>query len=361
MEQLKNWADKVIDTITPFAEKLNRDFYPLQSPIKKDVDILFIGLNPGGGYTYSCQKDNPSWEFRNGRMTVERLLKGNPTFSKGLESWPLFRGLKQIPYINDILQKDNYAYTNYYYISTKSFNEALSDPNQTQAIQQCKELTLELIRLVQPKTILVLGTSNGIDKLPFSNKKAVLHGVKKRLLMSAEFEGIQVFAIPHPSTLAISRDEIKALNTNLIELIENRSLTPFAFDRKVAEQFSVAAFLMAASLRNISFEQFITNDRKAECCKTVKINGDNLLIKIVIKPNEKYLGVRDANAGNKGNADRFYKDILSSDHYCSKVAGPKIVKDGAWLIKKYFDAYEAASLADLYNAILVDTQNLTRI
>ncbi|KGE14241.1 hypothetical protein [Sphingobacterium deserti] len=361
MKKIENWAAKVIDTITPHAEKLNRDFYPLQSPIKKYVDVLFIGLNPGGGYTYASQKTNLSWEFRNGRMTVERLLKGNPDFSSALESWSLFRGLKQIPYIHKVLQKDNYAYTNYYYISTQSFDEALTDPDQTQAIKQCKELTLELIRLIQPKTILVLGTSNGIDKLPFSNKKTILEGIKKRLLVSAEFEGINVYAIPHPSTLAISKEEIKALNTNLIELIESRTLTSFAFDRKFAEQFSVAAFLQLASSQNISFEQFITNDRKAEFRKTVKINGDNLLIKIVVKTNEKYLGIRDANAGNKGNADRFYKDILNTEYHCTKVADPKIIKEGAWLIKKNFNAYEALSLADLYNAVLVDIQNLTRV
>ena len=362
MEELKIWAKKVIDTITPFAEheNVNKDFYPLQSPIKTDVEVLFIGLNPGGGYTYTKQKENPRWGFENGRMTANKLLQGNPEFENAFNNWPLFRGLKQIPSINNVLNNDNYLFANYYYLSTESFDQALNDPFQSKAIEKCKELTLELIRLVKPKIIIVLGTLNGIDKLPFSYKKTVLDGIKKRLLMSATFEGIRVFAIPHPSTLAISEDEINALSTNLIELIEDRDLTYFHFERNSIEKFSSDKFLNEISLSNLNLE--FTSDKKSnlQFQGIFKHDEDSLLIKIVVKSNEQYLGVRDANAPNSGTPDRFYINLKKSDFYCSKITDPKTLKQGGWLIKKDFKMYELTTIEDLYKAILNDIANITR-
>ena len=78
------WAEKVIEKCTPNAEKFNLEYYPLQSKAKLNPEILFIGLNPGGGYGYDCQINNPDWEFDklNSKLTAQRLLKGNPSVDK---------------------------------------------------------------------------------------------------------------------------------------------------------------------------------------------------------------------------------------------------------------------------------------
>jgi len=52
-----------------------------------------------------------------------------------------------------------------------------------------------------------------------------------------------------------------------------------------------------------------------------------VFIKTVDKQDERYLGIWDANAGNKGDAGRFYKDILNTGYHCLKVADPKIIGD----------------------------------
>src|SRR5690606_28449608 len=131
----------------------------LQSPAKANADVLFLGLNPGGGYSYDCQKNNPQWEFSNGMMSQDRLLNGNPDFNNALQNWSLFKGLKQIPFIKDVISEDKYILTNYYYLSTKSFDEVLNDRTQIEVVNACKRLTLELIGIIQPKIIIVLGTS----------------------------------------------------------------------------------------------------------------------------------------------------------------------------------------------------------
>ena len=349
-EKLTIWANKVIDIITPYAENIDRDFYPLQSPIKTHIDVLFIGLNPGGGATYSSQKNNSSWKFENGRMTANKLLQGNPQFKDALNEWSLLKGLKQIDYFNQILHADNYLLTNYYYISTSDFDVVKKDPAQKDALIKCKELTLELINLIKPKTIIVLGTSNGIDKLPFTNKKTILNGSYKRLLVSAEFEGIRVFAIPHPSTLAISQEEVSALNTNLIELIKGKVPSNFHFEKTLMEPFVLGEFNNEISRRNSNIS-FVPNNKNNEFQTVLRIGNDKLLMKIVIKPKEKYLGIRDANAGNIGSSDRFYNNLENSELYCSRINNYTSKKKNGWLIKKDFKQYEVNSTKDLYKAI----------
>ena len=38
-------------------------------------ELLIIGLNPGSEGKYNEQKTNDKWEFKDGKMTIERLLK----------------------------------------------------------------------------------------------------------------------------------------------------------------------------------------------------------------------------------------------------------------------------------------------
>ena len=64
-KELQNWAEKVIKEITPDAINLNKDYYPFQSKAIENPDILFLGLNPGGGSSYESQSTKNKWEFIN--------------------------------------------------------------------------------------------------------------------------------------------------------------------------------------------------------------------------------------------------------------------------------------------------------
>lgn len=65
LKSLTDWAQKVIDRITPLAKESNKAFYPLQFPVKMNPDILIIGLNPGGDYpiTLDCSLSHLSGEI----------------------------------------------------------------------------------------------------------------------------------------------------------------------------------------------------------------------------------------------------------------------------------------------------------
>ena len=121
------WVEKVIEKCTPNAEMFNLEYYPLQSKAKLNPEILFIGLNPGGGYGYDCQINNPDWEFDklNSKLTAQRLLKGNPSFDKEFFAgkWKYGNGLRKIAFLKNAIDKYDFVFTNYIYYSSTSFSE----------------------------------------------------------------------------------------------------------------------------------------------------------------------------------------------------------------------------------------------
>lgn len=287
MNSLETWAEETINLITPYAEKLNLDFYPLQSPADLNCNpkVLFLGLNPGGGATYESQKMSPDWEFVNGKMTVQRLLKGNPFFNKA-SGWPLIKGLRRINLFQEVLQSDSYLLANYYYLSTSDFKQVQSDPDHKEALRKCKEQTLKLINILKPELIIVLGTSSGIDQLPFNNNKTLLKGYYQRLIVSAEFENIKVCAIPHPSTMAITHDEANAINQNLTEFCCQKELTEYHFSPIDYDSFSMEVLNM--KLRDNDIDIQFDEVKKDEFTTTLPYKNNKLLLKIVKKKNEKY-------------------------------------------------------------------------
>lgn len=358
MNTLQNWAQNTIDLITPYAESLNRDFYPLQSSVlsKEKIKVLFLGLNPGGGATYNAQKTNAKWEFVNNKMTAERLLKGNPYFEEGAKSWPLIKGIKRIHFLKEVLESGSFLLANYYYISTPNFKEAQSDECHLKAIAICKQQTLDLVRIVNPELIIVLGTSNGIDQLPFTDKKVILNGYNQRLIVSAEFEGKQVFAIPHPSTMSITTEEADAINRYLTETYNNEATTVFNFIPVDYSRFSIEELNHRLEEHNINLQ--FTKVKEHEFTAALSYKNDEILLKIVIKDSDKYLGIRDAKAGNKGTTERFYINLTNQNEVVESISEPKLVKINSWLVQKPFKMYGAKSLENFYSMLLKDIFNL---
>jgi len=358
MNTLEKWAQDTIDLITPYAEKLDKDFYPLQSSAfsKDNFKVLFLGLNPGGGSTYTCQKANVKWEFVNDKMTVERLLKGNPCFEETGKDWKLIKGIKRISCLKKVLENDNFLLANYYYISTSNFNEVESDSHQKEAVALCKQQTLELIKIVNPELIIVLGTSTGVDQLPFNDSKIILRGFNQRLIVSAKFDGKPVYAIPHPSTMAITYEEAAAINQNFLEIFNNQVLTKFTFIPVDYDEFSIE--LLNDKLEKDNIKLKFNKLKENEFVATLPSNSDELLLKIVTKKNEKYFCIRDAKAGNKGSNERFYANLDNQDKLVECVSEPKHLKVNSWLIQKSFKMYGANSLENFYSLLVQDIKNL---
>ena len=362
---LKKWAEKVINEISPIARKLNKDFYPFQSAVKNNPEILFLGLNPGGGSTYESQSKKDEWEFINSydeenqpikMMKPERLLNGNPFFDKNSEDWKYIKGLRRILLFNEALNSDNYVLGNYYYLSTADFKEA-EKVEHKEVIEKCKGLTYEMINLIRPKLIVILGTSKGIDQLKeFKNQKLVLSGHHQRLLITATYGETKAIAILHPSTMAITHHETDAINTNINEFISGKEYTEFEFKKIDWLKFCINEVAKTLETKNIKTD-FKSKDKSVEIFDWVIGNEeDQLLIRFDIK--NKYFGIRDFKAKTTGTSDRFYSYLQNSQKYIESIADPKLEKSNSWLVQKFFEGYEFEDLQSLYNHIANDLSQL---
>jgi len=358
---LQDWAKKVINLVTPYAQqnKYNKTFYPLQSPIAENPDVLILGLNPKGNFNYSDQAYNPIWEFENGIMTVERLLNGNPTYVEEHENWKIIKGLRKIHVLDRAIKEEKYVYANYFYLNTDTFDEVYE---QEDALDICKELTYDLINILSPRLIVILGTADGFDKLnDFDGKKLILRGKRQRLLISAYYKGIPVIAIPHTSRMILSVEELQAINTNILEIYEGNTLTKFenCFDQDFSkDQFDYSLF-----------EQKLNNSLPPAILSFNRINGKGLYegflkgkidtIRIVIDTKHKYIAIRDCNIIDSKSKDRFFANLLGAEKYLKCFQLPYKMKVEGHLLKKTFGQYASSSLKELYQAIADDLMSLS--
>lgn len=368
-EQFIDLGNQIIEKVSPFAYELDKDFYPFQSKvdIEKPQNFLFLGLNPGGGTTYKCQMNNPNWNFIDNNnasipekipkiMTVEQLYNGNPYFYKNAEDWKYIKGLRRIELFNEILNQEDYILANYYFLSTPNFKEVSTHGKKV--LDLCKEFTFRYIDLIQPKLIIVLGTSTGIDLLKdFKNQKTILNGHHQRLLVAAEYKQTKAIAIPHPSTFAISYNEANAINTNIKELLNNENLTPFEFKKLDLSAFSIEELNRLLMDTPLHFKLENEKNKLYNC--VVKGQHNEFVIKISLK--DKYFYIRD-NHAKGSDPKRFYNAIINSENILNCFEEPKSVKTGSWLIQKHFGAYEFDTLDELYQNIkkeFVDFTNTT--
>lgn len=344
-ENLRAWAQKTIDTITPFAEEINVDFYPLQSPMLEKPQVLILGLNPAGGHTYISQKE--TWKFEGDQMSVDQLLRGNPTFELENNTWSYIKGLRKFSFIRELLDQGDYVLMNYYYLSTSRFADV--GKRHKDALGKCKDLTFELIDLLKPSMILVTGTANGIDFLPFENKRTVSDGHKQRLLVTGNHKDIPVFAIPHPSWLAITSAEIEAIDVNLKEGALGRPLTKVEF-QKINLKTAVSIEGINEKLHGSSIHFKEAKAGQFDCI----IDGldDKLLIRIVLK--DRYWGLRDA----MPIAHNYFDNLKNKGMYISAITEPKVSKQQSWLVKKEFRMYAISKQEDLIDSLAEDILSL---
>ena len=156
--ELQQWAAEVIEKITPIAEEINLAYYPLQSEAKMNPELLIIGLNPGSEASYKNQQENPNWEFKDGKMTVERLLKGNPCYSEK-DTWSVIEGIENTDFIKKAIKNDSYCFMNYIFFSTKDESTLKSLKGFKNIEEICVALTKKFIEIVNPKQIIVLGVT----------------------------------------------------------------------------------------------------------------------------------------------------------------------------------------------------------
>ncbi|WP_144282108.1 hypothetical protein [Chryseobacterium echinoideorum] len=294
-KKLIDWAEKVINLCTPIAQKFNLEYYPLQSKAKLNPDILFIGLNPGGGYGYECQINNPDWEFDkiNSRLTADRILNGNPSFDREFLAgkWKYGNGLRKIDFFKNSIDKYDFVFTNYVFYSSRRFSE-INKNEFKEAIQENIKLTLELIDIINPKNIIILGTGSGIDQISKKNK-LILQGFRKRLLVQGEINGKIVYGIPHPSYNNFSEED-EAISDTLEKLLNGEPIEPFSLSTMHPQKN-----IIHSKKSNFDTDEFLKhfakyNPKKHKKWIDINVDGignDEILIRI--NPNYKEFGVRN--------------------------------------------------------------------
>lgn len=331
-KELQNWAEKVIVDCSPILQKYKLDFYPFQSKLNESLDILIIGLNPGSNSYDGTDKLNDSTD--NLSLTIEQIFDGNSEYNSNKESWKIYQNLMKIDFVKDLSSQFNYM--NYVYFPTPRFND-IKKIIDFEVINICKSLTLDFIKIINPKIIIVLGTSTGIDIIA-KNTKTILNGYKKRLLVQGEIEGLTAYGIPHPSYNNF-QEENEEISKVLQALINGDKVVPYSLSKaenivdtnKTKRKFDIQK--INNELKNlISFEEFQNKNYlfKAE----FKSNNDNLDFRIDIK--DGYFAFRALEKINNSfyelNGKEIYKNLFSENSEIEALSG---------LVYKTFQKYDS--------------------
>lgn len=321
--ELQQWAAEVIEKITPIAEEINLAYYPLQSEAKMNPELLIIGLNPGSQGEYKEQKTNDKWEFKDGKMTTERLLKGNPTYAEK-DTWPIFKGMKNIAFIRESIESNNYCFINYIFFGTKGIKDFTSISNDREIEEICIEFTKKFIEIIKPKHIIVLGLKGmeSISKI----EKTLLKGKSERLLVQgADLFGKQVLAISHPS-YAMSAAEYEAIDTNIKEFYEGKPLTSFPFKPNVTTIDVDKLNNLLAGALNFKLRGKDTQVYEAQ----VKGVGDDILdFRIDLRKPPVYLSFRSLGP----------KELKNKEVYKNTFKEPFSLEVNAWFVEKFLNNY----------------------
>ena len=316
--ELQQWAAEVIEKITPIAEEINLAYYPLQSEAKMNPELLIIGLNPRAvneeEARIDSQKNNPIWEFKDGKMTVERLLKGNPCYSEK-DTWNVIEGIENTDFIKKAIKNDSYCFMNYIFFSTKDESTLKSLKRFKNIEEICVALTKKFIEIVNPKQIIVLGVTAS-DEL-VSNKETVLQGDNARLIVKGTISNRDALAIYHPSRLK-GYLEKNIINKRLGELLEGKDITPINLDNTI----NIQNILTALSKEGFNFIKLSGGEYYQLI--TQGIEGDELDLRIDLQDKIPYIAFRSSNQKDflNLNAKDFYlkhfPNAESTEHWVGR-------------------------------------------
>lgn len=199
-EQVIKWANKYVPKFNNLSKLYSTPYYtqsPLDS-INQQVDLMIIGINPKGNAGIGAQE-----------QSIEQFLKGNPYWSKrfnkeGKNSWKFnqgvhfFLGYDNFYHPEGIDNDQKTVWTNLSPFESKQGNKDL----KRELMQEGLKSTLELIRILQPKRIVLLGITafQQIEKVIGSNKdieySPVFNNIKSQI---GRINQIPTVCVPHPS------------------------------------------------------------------------------------------------------------------------------------------------------------------
>lgn len=337
-EKINNWASEIIEYCNPIAKEENLEYYSLQSPINLlSSDILIIGVNPRSSGNHFSQSENKKWEFQNGRMTKERLLAGNPYFLND-KTWRFFNNLKQIDFLKSIIEKGNYTYMNYFYFSTKNAGEMKKIKNFEEIVEFCVRKLKELIEILKPKVVIVLGVKDGLDIIIKNSSQTLISKSNKRILTTGLLDGKKIYAIPH-SSRNFSFDTRDVISENLSEIYNNKDIVPIKIMGMTSKKITKNCLnikLINEKLKEFDFN-FVEYNGKKDMFKAVYNKGiNNDVLEFRIDSNKNYFSFRSIEKINNS-----FFELKGKEIYKKLFAVNAELEKGSWLVHKSFKNYNS--------------------
>ncbi|MDD2257146.1 MAG: hypothetical protein PHQ26_02470 [Bacteroidales bacterium] len=202
--RLSEWKNRIIIECDSLARNknlnLDLDFYVFQTSVTLDPPILIIGANPGGYKPYSEFLDSNNVKIKSVDAlgyAINQFLENPEWHSNSLIS--LFSSAK----LRQMFEKS--VVTNFVYFNTVNFSNFKKRKGSKDAIKFCKESNKELIEILKPKNIILMGniSLDGLKFLfdrPMVSVLTVDEGVNgSSLVRQTAINGIPTFWIHHPS------------------------------------------------------------------------------------------------------------------------------------------------------------------
>lgn len=333
--ELAKWGNKVIKDCSPILQKYKLDFYPFQAQLDEKSDTLIIGLNPASnGYDGTAETYNEPHQLQ---LSIQKIFDGNSEYIREKENWKIYQNLMKIKFFKNL--SFDFNYMNYVYFPTPKFYD-VKKIKDFDVIQICKSLTLDLIKIINPKIIIVLGTGSGIDAIA-KNTKTILNGYRKRLLVQGEIEGITAYGIPHPSYNNF-QEENEEISKVLQALIDGQKVTSYSLSKpenivktKIKKiNFDIQKLNYSINeFRNFKFQEF----NKKNHLFSALFKGENDIIDFRIDIKDGYFAFRSLNKINNSFFElagkEIYKDLFSENAEIEKQS---------WLVYKSFQNYNTS-------------------
>ena len=163
-EELQKWANKYVPRFNELSKQFKTHYYtqsPLNS-INDTIELMIIGINPKGNLNNGEReltvveflKGNPFWENRfNDNGTINKEWKYN-------QGARFFMGYDDFRHNDSIDNDEKTVWTNLSPFESKSGSSDLRKELMKEGISS----TLALIKILQPKRIVLLGT-NAFQKM----------------------------------------------------------------------------------------------------------------------------------------------------------------------------------------------------
>lgn len=325
--EVKNWAEKAVVKCNAIAEDYGLDYSVFQKPYEMDSDTLILALNPYDKNSFPTKKVEAKVKVS---MTAEKFLTGNTSWNGYKTNWKVIKQLMKLKLIDDL--DLNFNYMNYVYFPSKKFTD-IRKLKEIDILSECKNLTLDFLKIIKPKKVILLGTSSGIDQFEIEGSTMLVKD-NKRLIVKGKIDGIDIYTIPHPSWL--NDDELAAIDINLAEIFSNQKQSHLDFVKTTP---SLTREIIDAELKIFNIDT--TNPNFSDILMD-GLEDEKILIRINYK--SKIIGIRNADKNN-------YENLKYHDFYSIFFLNVISEKEQSWAFQKKIPSHFFGVIRDITKGI----------